>query len=279
VADLAAREAKLVQYLNEAFGKEKELETSLQAHIGMTTRSSYKKRLQQHLQETKGHARDLERRIRQLGGEAEAVSLPGPGVVSEAADRLQGAAKRGVALAKGPLEAVRGTSEAEKLLKNAKTEYWNEAEEIANYTAIQSLAETVGDRETASIARAIRRQEERMASFLQRLIPQLTRAVAQAEIPASQRNGAGRRRTTSRRTTRRTTTSTRSKATGRRTAGTGTSRRPTTRAASSRRVSSGRRTSSRSATTSRRASTRRTSSARSSGARRPRSRQRAPVTA
>ena len=50
------REAKLVQYLSEAYGKEKELETALEAHIGMTTRKPYKKRLQDHLKETKSHA-------------------------------------------------------------------------------------------------------------------------------------------------------------------------------------------------------------------------------
>ncbi len=33
MAELEAREAKLIQYLNEAYGKEKELETALQAHI------------------------------------------------------------------------------------------------------------------------------------------------------------------------------------------------------------------------------------------------------
>jgi hypothetical protein len=45
MAELSARDGKLVQYLNEAYGKEKELETALQAHIGMTTRAPYKKRL------------------------------------------------------------------------------------------------------------------------------------------------------------------------------------------------------------------------------------------
>ena len=48
------RDLKLVQYLNEAYGKEKELETALQAHIAMTTKPPYKKRLQQHLTETRG---------------------------------------------------------------------------------------------------------------------------------------------------------------------------------------------------------------------------------
>ena len=47
--DLSTRDAKLIQYLNEAYGKEKELETALQAHIKMAKRPPYKKRLQDHL--------------------------------------------------------------------------------------------------------------------------------------------------------------------------------------------------------------------------------------
>jgi ferritin-like metal-binding protein YciE len=195
--DINVRDAKLIQYLNEAFGKEKQLETALEAHIAMTNRDNYKKRLQDHLRETKAHARDVERRIKQLGGEAEAVSIPGPEVVSEAAARVQEVAQRGVALAQGPLHAMRGTGEQEKLLKNAKSEYSDEAEEIATYTAIETLADNVGDRETARLARGIRRQEERMASFLERLIPQLTKAVVQAEIPPAFRNGGRRRRASS----------------------------------------------------------------------------------
>ena len=177
-------EAKLIQYLNEAYSKEKELETALEAHIPLATRATYRKRLQQHLQETKRHGRDVERRIRQLGGNG----------TGEIAATVQATAAKALALAQGPLHAVRGTSEAERQLKNAKTEYANEAEEIATYTAIEALAESVGDRETAQLARAIRREEERMGTFLERLIPQLTRAVAQAEIPASQRRSTSRRR-------------------------------------------------------------------------------------
>ena len=62
------KQAKLIQYLSEAYGKEKELETALEAHIAMTTRKPYAKRLQEHLKETKAHARELERRIKKLGG-------------------------------------------------------------------------------------------------------------------------------------------------------------------------------------------------------------------
>jgi ferritin-like metal-binding protein YciE len=194
MSELTTKDLKLIQYLNEAYGKEKELETALQAHIAMTTRAPYKKRLQEHLRETKGHARTVERRIKQLGGKAEAVPAPGPEAVAGAAGAVAGAASRALAAAKGPLHALRGTGEQEKMLKNAKTEYSEEFEEIATYRAIETLAETVSDPETAKIARGIRRDEERMARFLERLIPSLTKAVAREEIPARERRSDGGRR-------------------------------------------------------------------------------------
>jgi ferritin-like metal-binding protein YciE len=182
MAELTTRDAKVIQYLNEAFAKEKELETALTAHIAMTTRPPYKKRLQQHLRETKAHARGLERRMKQLGGSA---------------GKVTGVATRAVAAAKGPLHAVRGSGEQEKMLKNAKTEYFNEHEEIATYSAIETLAEAVGDADTAKLARGIRREEERMARFLERLIPTLTKAVTQEEIPAAERRRPSSRRRSS----------------------------------------------------------------------------------
>jgi ferritin-like metal-binding protein YciE len=266
MAEVTARDAKLIQYLNEAFGTEKRLETALQAHIAMTTRAPYKKRLQQHLQETKRHAREVERRIKKLGGTAETASLPGPEAVTEVAQRAQTAAQKAAALAQGPVHMMRGTGEQEVLLKNARTEYQSEAEEIAHYTAIQALADKVGDKETAQLARAILREEERMASFLQRLIPQLTKAVAVAEIPASERDGGRRRRTTRRRPS----------ATGRRRAAASSRGRSSARSGSARGASSSRRrsaASSRSGSSARgRASgTRSSGSTRSAGSRARRS--------
>jgi ferritin-like metal-binding protein YciE len=196
VAELNARDTKLVQYLNEALTKEKQLEQALQAHIQMTTVPTYRKRLQQHLTETKRHAREVERRVKKLGGTSEGIS----GVVHDAAGVVQDVAARGAAMAQAPVHLVRGTSEPEVQLKNARTEFKEEAEEIASYTAIQNLAESVGDKDTASLAKAILREEKRMAGFLEKLIPRLTKSVVQTEIPRSERNG-GRRRTSSRRTT------------------------------------------------------------------------------
>lgn len=179
MADMNERDAKLVQYLSEAYGKERELEMALQAHIAMTPKGPYKKRLQQHLKETKAHAKQVERRIKKLGGGGQT---------------LQGLVGKVAATAKGPLHAIRGDSEQEKLLKNAKTEYWNEHEEIATYLAIETLAEKVQDSETAKIARAIRREEEKMAGFLQGQIKSLTGAVVRESVPAKLRRAAAPKR-------------------------------------------------------------------------------------
>jgi ferritin-like metal-binding protein YciE len=197
MAEIQIREQKLIQYLNESYGKEKELETSLQAHITMAQRDAYKKRLKKHLTETKSHARDVQKRIKQLGGKAEAGPLPE--AVLDVAAAVQTGGKKAAAAAQGPIHALRGTSAAEKQLKNAKTEYSEEHEEIANYTAIETLAEALGDNETAKLARAIRRDEERMASFLEKQIATLTKEVVREEIPSDQRKQASssRRRSSS----------------------------------------------------------------------------------
>ena len=179
MADMNERDAKLVQYLSEAYGKERELEAALQAHIAMTVKGPYKKRLQQHLKETKSHAKQVERRIKKLGGGGQT---------------LQGAVGKLTAAAKGPMHAIRGGSEQEKMLKNAKTEYFNEHEEIATYLAIETLAEKVRDSETAKLARAIRREEEKMAGFLQGQIKSLNGAVAREDIPAKLRRAAAPKR-------------------------------------------------------------------------------------
>jgi ferritin-like metal-binding protein YciE len=208
---MSTRDDKLIQYLNEAYGKEKELETALQAHIAMTTRPPYKKRLQQHLKETKAHARGVERRIKQLGGSTSHVPAP----VAEAAATAQGVASKAVSAAKGPLHALRGTGESERMLKNAKTEFSEEHQEIATYAGIEALADAVGDRETAKLARGIRREEERMASFLGRQIETLAKSVAREEIPASERRngGSSKRRSTRSSSSRSRSTSSRTRRT------------------------------------------------------------------
>jgi ferritin-like metal-binding protein YciE len=255
MADPNARDTKLIQYLNEAYGKEKELETALQAHIAMTTKTPYRKRLQDHLKETKDHARQVERRIKQLGGKAEAGPISsGPDVVTEAATSITSVASKAVAAAQGPLHALRGTGEAEKMLKNARTEYHNEFEEIGFYAGIEALADSVGDKDTAKLARGIKREEERMARFLEKQIPQLAKAVAREEIPAAERRNG---RSASRRS-RSSSTRSRSSSNG----GSSGTRKTTSRSSGSRKTTS---RSSASRKTTSRASASRSKSSRSGG--------------
>src|ERR1700761_6743650 len=175
MADPNQRDAKLIQYLSEAYGKERELETALQVDIAITTKPPYKKRLQQHLKETKAHAKALDRRIKKLGGGTPTVaSLIG----------------KATAVAKGPLHAVRGDGQQERMLKNAKSQFTSEQEEISTSLALEAFATKVGDKETAKLARDIRREEERMAKFLEGQIKQLAGATALDEVPARLRRSA-----------------------------------------------------------------------------------------
>ncbi|MEJ7789026.1 MAG: DUF892 family protein [Thermoleophilaceae bacterium] len=245
MAELLERDAKLIQYLNEAYGKEKELETALQAHISLTTRDPYKKRLKDHLKETKAQAKGIERRIKQLGGKAEALPAPGPDVVAEAAGAVQSVANKALAAAKGPLHGIRGTSEAEKMLKNAKTEYSDEAEEIANYRAIEALATAVGDRDTAKLAKEFRKQEERMASFLEKTIDQLTKEVVKQEVPSAQRaksRSSSRRKSSARSSSSSTTRGSSSRASTKRGSASRSTSAKSTSSSSSKRGSSARKT-------------------------------------
>jgi ferritin-like metal-binding protein YciE len=196
---LNERDTKLVQWLNEAHAKEAELEVDLAAHIKLTQKAAYKKRLQAHLKETKEHKRSVARRIKQLGGVASTgPDVPGvPTAIGEAAGKT-------VAAVKGQVGVVRAlvTEQPETHLRNAQEELREEQVEIAVYLRIETFAAAVGDRDTEVLVRRIRREEERMAKYLTAELPRLVKDVVKAEIPRDQRAKPARaRRSTSARST------------------------------------------------------------------------------
>jgi ferritin-like metal-binding protein YciE len=203
VTDLNERDAKLVQWLNEAHAKEAELEADLTAHIALTEKKAYKKRLQQHLKETKDHKRRVASRIKALGGSATSgPNVPGaPNALGEVAGKAVAAVKGQVGTARAAV-----TEQAETHLRNAQEELREEHVEIALYTRLEVFATEVGDRESAQLARAIRRDEERMAKYLDAELQRLVRDVVRAEIPTDQRST---RRSRSRRTSSRAKSSAR----------------------------------------------------------------------
>lgn len=186
---LNERDAKLVSWLSEAHAKEAELEADLTAHIGLTQKAAYKKRLQNHLKETRDHKRRVAARIKQLGGPTGQGVLAVPGAVGEVAGKTVAAVKGQVGLARALV-----TEQAETHLRNAQDELREEHTEIALYTRIETLATEVGDRDTAQLARAIRRDEERMAKYLSAELVRLVKDVVRAEIPRDQRATSSRTR-------------------------------------------------------------------------------------
>jgi ferritin-like metal-binding protein YciE len=259
--DLNARDAKLVQWLNEAHAKEAELEADLTAHIALTEKQSYKKRLRQHLTETKDHKRLVAQRIKQLGGAATTgLQAPGvPGVVGEAAGKAVAAVKGQVGTARAVV-----TNQAETHVRNAQEELREEHVEIAIYSRIQTFAEAVGDRDTAQLAKAIKRDEARMAKFLDAELARLVKDVVRAEVPRALRATATRRR----RSTSRSRSSSRSSSSDRSTSSRSRSTSSSGRSRSSSRSGASRSSGSGgSSSRSRSSSARGSSSSRSSGSR------------
>jgi ferritin-like metal-binding protein YciE len=252
---LNERDTKLIQWLNEAHAKEAELEADLNAHIALTEKQSYKKRLRRHLTETKDHKRRVASRIKQLGGSATTgPSLPGvPTAVGEAAGKAVAAVKGQVGTARAAV-----TNQAETHLRNAQEELREEHVEIAIYSRIQTFSEAVGDRETAQLAKGIKRDEERMAKFLDAELARLVKDVVRKEVPRNQRPSTTRRRRRTRRSTTGSRSSSRSTSSGRSRGATRSSRSTSSRSSS--------RSGSRSSGA--RSSSARSSGARSSGARR-----------
>ena len=192
---LNERDTKLAQWLNEAHAKEAELEVDLKAHIALTEKAAYKKRLQQHLKETREHKRTVARRIKALG--ATATTAPDVPGVPEAVGEIAGKA---VSAVKGQVGTVRAliTSQPETHLRNAQEELREEQVEIALYTRIETFATEVGDTETAKLAKGIRAEEERMAKYLIAELGRLVKELVRAEIPRDQRTTPSRRRAATR---------------------------------------------------------------------------------
>jgi ferritin-like metal-binding protein YciE len=169
-----ADQQKVVQYLNEAEANERALVRVLQSQIAMTPRGPYRSALETHLDETRGHADRVATRRRDLG--------QGGNPLGAVVGVVESAVGQAFALTKTPFDLVRGSGGEEKVLKNAKDACASEALEIATYTAIERLAQRLGDDETARLAASIRGDEEKMLERIVREIPKLTDAVVGADV-------------------------------------------------------------------------------------------------
>src|SRR3712207_95541 len=99
---------------------------TLQAHTSMAEEGAYKSDIQHHLTETVRHARLIRERLDSLG------YLESENAIERYIGTLQKMVGQGLALAKTPLDMVRGKGDvAETMLLNARDEAMTEAMEIA----------------------------------------------------------------------------------------------------------------------------------------------------
>jgi ferritin-like metal-binding protein YciE len=171
---MSSSQKKVVRYLGEAQASEDALVRVLQSQIAMTPRGAYRTALERHLDQTREHSARVGQRRRELGA--------GGNPLTVAVGAVESVVGQALALGKTPFDLLRGSGGEEKVLKNAKDACATEALEIATYTAIERLARSVGDDETADMAASIRSDEEKMLQRVLREIPKLTEAVAGADV-------------------------------------------------------------------------------------------------
>lgn len=171
---MTTSEKKIAAYLHDARSMERGLVRTLQEQIAMAPRGRYRDALQRHLRETRRHVERISTRLDELHADG--------GGIGALAGRAQDAAVQMLALAKLPLDIVRGSAGEEKVLTNAKDACATEAREIATYIALEQLARAVGDTRTAELATAIRGDEEAMLERVRNELPALTAAVVRSDV-------------------------------------------------------------------------------------------------
>jgi ferritin-like metal-binding protein YciE len=184
-AALSRSVRKIVQYLNEAHAGELGLRRDLQAQIAVTPAGRYRTQLARHLRETGRHADRIGERLAELG-ETRGRVQSGIGTATTLAGQL-------LNIGRAPLDLVRGSAGAERVLRNARDSAAAEALEIAAYTALERLAKDAGDRPTAKLAAWIRADEEAMLKKILAEIPALADAVAHASFDVEPPKALARR--------------------------------------------------------------------------------------
>ena len=147
----------LVNWLNDAYAMEKGLIETLENHADdAKDHPDIRTRIQAHLQETKGHAEQVERCLEQLGEGTSAL-------------------KTAVGKVTGFFQGVSSATAGDELVKNALGDYAAEHLEIASYRALIEGAEALGRTDVADTCRGILREEEAMAAWLEQNLPNLVR--------------------------------------------------------------------------------------------------------
>jgi len=156
----------LLAWLRDAHAMEEQAETMLTSQIGRLKHyPDLRRKLEEHLSETKRQAELVNDCIMRLGGD--------PSTVKDTMGKM-------VAFGQG----LSGLFVDDEVIKGSLASYTFEQMEIASYTVLVAAAEACGDTTTAAICARILKEEEAMAKWLAAQMPNLVRAFLQLdEIP------------------------------------------------------------------------------------------------
>lgn len=150
-------EKHFMDWLRDAHAMEEQAETMLTATASRVAHyPDVKKRIQEHIEETREQARLLETCIRRRGGSTSAIK--------DLTGRMM-AAGQGVA----------GMFASDEIVKAGLFSYAFEHFEIASYRNLIEAARILGDQETLAICERILLEEQAMADWLQHNMAGMTR--------------------------------------------------------------------------------------------------------
>jgi ferritin-like metal-binding protein YciE len=153
----------LLAWLRDAHAMEQQAETMLESQIARLKHyPELRKKLEEHLEETRRQAQMVNDCIERLGGGTSAVK-----------DTM------GKMMAFG--QGLSGLFVDDEVIKGSLASYTFEQMEIASYTILIAAAEACGDTTTAAICTRILKEEQAMANWLSAQTPNLVRAFLQLD--------------------------------------------------------------------------------------------------
>lgn len=151
---MKAAEKRLLEWLRDAHAMEQQAEQMLKAQANRIEHyPDIKQRIEQHIEETIGQAKQIESCIARYG---------------ESTSTIKDTAGKMTAMG----QAVGGMFSGDEIIKGAMASYTFEHMEIASYKILIATAEEAGDVETKQVCEQILKEEEAMASWLAEHMPQ-----------------------------------------------------------------------------------------------------------
>jgi ferritin-like metal-binding protein YciE len=146
-------EEQLLVWLNDAYAMERAQVPILENHAKDAKRLPDVRKMDvEHLEETKQHARDIERCIRYLG-------------------EKPSASKKLIGRVTGAMSSIATEPFDDEVVKNFLMDYATEHFEIACYRSLVVAANEAGHPKIAKVCREILREEEKMAAWLEKKLP------------------------------------------------------------------------------------------------------------